>query len=337
MPTTAISNLWTPAIWIKGADEAARTLPALLSSNAVVQSPLFDNIASGAGTIANVPFFRDLTDTAEGIQVENTAANINNHSSATQLFPILNREVGFGSGALAAAVSGQDVVGDITRQIGLARQKRMQAAIQSCLNGLFAFVSGTAALASVRNSIHTETGNSATAANLWSTAAFNNTAALLGELQGNLTGGTLFVHPIVRAAMLTADANSFERVSRGDFIVETYRGLDVYVSNALSRAGTTNGTVYATYILSPRSIGWGMKPQVSTIDVSSLQYYERPDINDYQVYDRTRYMVGIAGTAFTGTPAGQSLTNTELATASNWALRYGSADRCGAALLTTNG
>lgn len=317
MATTIISNLWSPAIWIKGADEAARSLPGLITSQAVVQSPLFDNIASGAGTAANVPFFRDLTDTAEGIQVELTAPTINNHASATQIFPILNREVSFGSGALAAAVTGEDVVGDITRQLGLARQKRMQATVLSCLNGLFAFSSGTAALLAARNNISTETGNSATAANLWSTAAFNNTAALLGELQGNMVGGAIWVHPIVRAAMLTADANSFERVSRGDFIVETYRGLDVYVSNALSRAGTTNGTVYATYILAPGSVAWGMKPQVSTIDAASLQYYERPDINDYQVYDRTRYVVGLAGTAFTGTPAGQSATNVELATAAN--------------------
>lgn len=337
MASTAISNLWSPAIWIKGTNEAARTLPGLISSQVVAQGGLFDTIASGAGTAANVPFFKDLTDTAEGIQVELTAPTINNHTSGTQIFPILNREVSFGSGALAAAVTGEDVVGDITRQLGLARQKRMQVTMLNILNGLFAFASGTAALAATRNAIHTETGNSAVAANLWSTAAFNNTAALLGELQGNLQGGAIFVHPIVRAAMLTADANSFERVSRGDLMIERYRGLDVYVSNGLSRAGTTNGTVYGTYILAPRSVALGMKPQTSGVDASSLQFYNRPDINDYQVYDRTRYVIGVAGTAFTGTPSGQSATNAELATASNWALRYGSADRCGVALLMTNG
>lgn len=337
MASTTISNLWSPAIWIKGADEAARILPGLITSRAVIQSPLFDTIASGAGVAANVPFFKDLTDTAEGIQVELTAPSLNNHTSGTQIFPILNREVAFGSGALAAAVTGSDPVQSIVNQLGLGRQKRMQVTLTKILDGLFAFTSGTAVLASTANKLAIETGNSAVAANLWSTAAFNNTAALLGELQGNLMGGAIFVHPIVRAAMLTADANSFERISRGDLMIERYRGLDVYVSNLLSRAGTTNGTVYATYILAPGSVALGMKPQVATQDAASLQVYSRPDINDTQVYDRTRYVVGVAGTAFTGSPAGQSATNTELATASNWALRYQTADRCGVALLTTNG
>lgn len=337
MASTTIANLWSPAVWIRGTNEAARILPGLITSKAAVQAPLFDEIASGAGTAANVPFFKDLSDTAEGIQVELTAPTLNNHTSGTQIFPILNREVAFGSGALAAAVTGADPVQNIVNQLGLARQKRMQVTMTKILDGVFAFTSGTAILAATKNAIHTETGNSAVAANLWSAAAFNNTAALLGELQGNLQGGAIFVHPIVRAAMLTADANSFERISRGDLILERYRGLDVYVSNLLSRAGTTNGTVYATYIMAPNSFAWGMKPQSDGVDVSSLQLYLRPDINDTQVYDRTRYVMGVAGTAFTGTPSGQSATNTELATASNWSLRYQTADRTGVALLTTNG
>lgn len=340
MASTQISNLWTPAIWIKGADEAARTLPSLITSRAIVQSPIFDGIASGAGTIANVPFFKDLTDTAEGIQVELTAPTINNHTSGTQLCPILNREVAFGSGALAAAVSGSDVVGDITRQIGVSRQKRMQLALLNILRGLFNFAgvpAAAATLSAVRYDVSLEAGASPAAGQLMSNATFNTGAALLGELQMNAANGAFWCHPQVRATLLTADANSFERVSRGDFILETYKGIPVYVSNLLSRAGATSGTTYDSYLLAPGSVALGMKPQTDQVDAASLQYYQRPDINDEQVFDRTRYCVHVAGTRFTGTPAGQSATNAELATSGNWGLAFQTADRCGVVQIRTNG
>lgn len=342
MASTAISDLWTPAIWIPQIDEVTRTKSALITSRSVVQGGQFDAIASGGGTIANLPFFKDITDTSEGIQVHLTAPTLTNHQTGIQLCPILNREVAFGVGALASAIVGgeNDPVAAITRQLGVARQKRMQVTLLNILRGLFNFAAapgGAAALSAVRSDISIEAGASAVAANLISNSAFNSASALLSELQSNAIDGAIWCHPNIRAALLTQDANSFERISRGDFILETYKGIPVYVSNLLSRAGATTGTVYDTYIMAPSAIAIGMKPQSDMIDAASLQYYARPDINDEQIYDRTRYVVHVAGTAFTGTPAGQSATNAELSTSTNWALRYQSADRCGIVQLRTNG
>lgn len=340
MAATTIANLWTPAVWIPAADEAARLLPSLITSGAVRQSGLFDSIATGGGTTANLPFFRDLTDTSEGIQVEGTAPTINNLASATNLAAILNREVAFGVEALAASVSGSDPVAGITRQLGMARQKRMQLTLLSILRGLFAFNSApatAAALSGVRYDVSLEAGASPAAGQLIDSTKFNNACALMGELQGNLTGGAVWMHPMIRAALLNADANSFERSSKGDFILETYKGIPVYVSNSLSRAGTTSGTTYDTYVLAPGVIGWGMKPQASGIDAASLQYYERPDLNQAQIFDRTRSLIHLNGTRFTGSPAGQSATNTELGTSTNWALAFQTADRVGVVQIRTNG
>lgn len=342
MASTTIANLWTPAIWIPQVDEVTRTKPALITSRAVVQGGQFDEIASGGGTIANLPFFKDITDTAEGIQVELTAPSLNNHISGIQLCPILNREVAFAAGALASAITGPDAdpVASITNQLGVARQKRMQVTLLNVLRGLFNFSAapgGAAALSATRSDISIEAGASAVAANLISNSAFNSASALLAELQSNAIDGAIWCHPNIRAALLTQDANSFERLSRGDFMLETYKGIPLYVSNLLSRAGATTGTVYDTYIMAPRAIAIGMKPQTDSIDVASLQYYKRPDINDEQIYDRTRYVVHVAGTAYTASPAGQSATNAELAVAASWSLRYQTADRCGIVQLRTNG
>jgi len=341
MAHATIANLWSPAVWIRGVDEKTRYIPSIITSGAVLQSPQLDEIATGAGTTANIPFFKDITDTAEGIQVEATAPTVNAITGGTSIGTILNREVSFGVNALAAAVTGEDVVGGIVRQLALARQKRMQTALMNTLRGLFGFstapAAGTAVLNAAMAEHFSETGASPAAGLLIDSTKFNNAAALLGELQASLLGGAIWMHPTIRAALLNSDENSFERTSRGDFILETYKGIPVYVSAALSRAGTTSGTVFDTYILSPNAIGYGAKPQVDGMGAASLQYDVDPAKNQEAIYDRTRYLVHVDGTRFTGSPAGQSATNAELATVGNWGLAYQSADRCGIVCMRTNG
>ena len=351
MPSTVISNVWNPAVWIQGIDEIVATNPSFITSGAVARSPFLDAIASGAGTSANVPFFRDLSDDSEAIQAELVAATVGNHRSANQVCTILNREIAWGSGALAAAVTGADIVGDITRQIGTAQQKRIQSAVIATLRGLYAFSSapGTnsalstaaTAVAGSRYDISIEAGNSATSANLISSAGFNLAVGLMGELGDSLVGsGAILMHPQIKASLLNQDATNWSTVpvSGQPARLTTYKGIPVFQSAALRRAGATNGFVYDTYVLGAGAVGLGRKPQVGDmVDVASLQYERKQSTNEEIVYDRTRYIVHVNGVAWTGSPAGQSATNTELSTAGNWALRFGSPDRCGVVQIRTNG
>jgi len=165
-----------------------------------------------------------------------------------------------------------------------------------------------------------------------------DTFALLGELQNDLLGGAMFCHPNLRAALLKQDENNFERKSQGAFTVERYKGVPLYVSNLLVRAGTTSGFVYDTYFLAAGIVAQGEKPQMGdVIDVASLQFDTEKGKNNQVIYDRTRFLMHLSGMKWVGNPAGQSATNAELQTAENWQLVYQSADRVGVACLQTNG
>jgi hypothetical protein len=59
--------------------------------------------------------------------------------------------------------------------------------------------------------------------------------------------------------------------------------------------------------------------------------------NNIALYDRTRFLMHVVGTKWKGSPAGQSATNAELATAGNWELAYTSAARVPAVRIQTNG
>jgi len=348
MPATLISDLWTPAIWVPGVDEAARSLPALITSGAVIQNPDLDAIASGPGTAANLPFFRDFTDAADVIQVQAQAATVNAITGANNIAPILNREYGIGVEALAAQVPtlpGQnDPVQAILNRLGVHRQKRAQAVLLNILRGLFHTAStpnaATGTLAAARFDAFLEAGASPASGQLMDRSKFVRALALLGELLDNVRGGVIWMHPVVRQALADADSTGFSTVklSGQDMTIETYQGIPLRTSNLLSRAGATSGTVYDTYVLGAGTVGWGQMPQVGDeIGVASLQLDRVKSTNTTAIYDRTRQLLHINGTRFTGTPAGQSATNAELATNTNWALSFQSADRCGVVCIRTNG
>src|SRR5207344_297189 len=97
------------------------------------------------------------------------------------------------------------------------------------------------------------------------------------------------------------------------FTVRTYREVPIFACEGLSRAGTTDGFVYDSYIMASGVIARGEKPQMpdewDTISVAALQFAADKDKNNAYIYDRTRFLLHINGTKWVGTPAGQSATN----------------------------
>ena len=347
MAIATISNLWTPAIWIQGMRERQATFPSVLNSGVAISNVIFDGIAAGAGVSANVPFFLDISDQSDAPAVENTAPSIQGVTSGLQIAPILNRETANHVTALAAQTSGSDPVGEFVNVLAERRLKQRNATLIALLRGAFAGLGASGATAAVddmRLDAFDETGLDATSSQTMGADLFITGKALLGELADTLRNGALIAHPNVIASLERADKDSFkDGVQSGlDFTVRTYRGVPVFSSSLLVRAGTTNGYVYETYLLSQGIVAKGEKPQVGgtpanpAIDVASLNYNPSVDLNNERIYDRTRFLMHLNGLKWTGTPSGQSATNAELATAASWDLAYSTADRVGAVCIKTN-
>ena len=347
MALTEIADLFTPDIWLRALREKMATFPSLLNSGVAVSDAVFDAIASGAGTKANIPFFKDITDDADAIQVENSAPTDGQITTGTQIAPILNRVTSNAVTALSGQVSGEDPAGAITDQIVARRMKQRQTTLLSVLRGAF---DGTGAkdaaaeLSENRLEYFDESGLDATADQTFSADLFITGKALLGELADELAGGALWIHPNVLATLEIADKESFkDGVESGlPFTVRTYRGVPIFVSSQLRRNGTTNGSVYETYLLARGIVAKGEKPQVSgpinspVLDVASFNITVDAAKNNLTMYDRTRFVMHLNGMKYVGTPAGQSATNTELATAADWDFVYSSEARTGAVLIRTN-
>jgi hypothetical protein len=341
MPTT-ISDLWIPDIWLQTMREKQATFPVLLNSGVVVDNPKAAELASGPGEVATIPFFKDITDQDDEIQVENAEPAVDNKITSGLMKAVAcNRVCKSSATAFSAQLSGEDPVGEISAQMVQRRLKQRQKTLLAMIRGAFgsAGASGVAApLQAVRVDAFDESGNDATAEQLMGVELFINAKSLMGELADDLMDGALWIHPTVLAALELADETSFDKASRGPWTIRTYRGIPIYVSESLVRAGATSGYVYETYLLAKGIVARGEKPQkTDVVDVAALQMEKKFGLNNEIIYDRTRFVLHLNGMKWVGTPAAESPSNAELGTIANWNLVLATPNRVGAVCIRTNG
>ncbi len=345
----SIADLWVPDVWVSALREPQATYPVLFQSGVVTRSPIMDNLASGEGQSVNVPYFKDITDQSDEIQIENTAPSDQGQTGSKMVGVPLNRVSKNTSGALAAAVTGTNPLAQIISAIYMRRMKQRQSTTLAMLRGLF----GSAGAANVAACMSanryggttaepfTENGLGAQSNNLFSPDLFIYAKALLGELADQLAAGAMWVHPNVLARLEQLDSLNFKSIvvpSALPFTVTTYRGVPIYTSSALYRAGTGNGFVYETYLMAQGVIGYGERAQKGdVIDVAALTYFPDRDKNNEIVWDRTRHVQHVLGTKWIGNPAGQSATNAELQTTTNWQYVFQTANRTPIVCIRTNG
>jgi hypothetical protein len=309
-----------------------------------------DAVAAGGGITANIPFFKDITDQADEIQVENTGPTTDNgQPSGKMVATVLNRVTKNSVTALSGAVSGSDPLGAIINQLVARRMKQRNVTLISILKGLFNAAGAPNAAASLAanrygttaTEVFLEAGAAPPAGQCVSPDVFIYTSALLGELEDDLANGVFFCHPQIKAKLRSLDGLNFKTTvmpSQLPFTITTYRGVPIVTSSKLVRAGTTSGFVYDSYLIANGTIGYGEKAQAGdVVDAASLQYWRDPDKNNELIYDRTRFVMHPNGMKWVGTPAGQSAVNTELSAPANWNLQWSSADRTGIACFRTNG
>ncbi len=341
MPTT-ISDLWVPDIWLETMREKQATFPSLLNSGVVVDNPKAAELASGPGEVATIPFFKDITDQDDELQVEDTEPQVDNKITSGQMKAIAcNRVTKNSATAFSAQLSGEDPVGEITAQIMQRRLKQRQKTLLAMVRGAFgsAGASGVnAPLKALRVDAFDESGSDPTAEQLMGIDLFINGKSLMGELADDLMDGALWLHPTILAALELADETSFDKASKGPWTIRTYRNIPIYTSESLVRAGATNGFVYDTYLLAKGIVARGEKPQkTDVVDVAAFQMERKFGVNNEIIYDRTRFVMHLNGMKWVGTPAAESPTNAELGTIANWNLVFTTANRVGAVCIRTNG
>ena len=154
-------------------------------------------------------------------------------------------------------------------------------------------------------------------------ATFVDACAKLGDAADRLTA--VGMHSATEAALRKLDLIDFLPDSEGKPMLRTFQGRRVVVDDTLpTRAGSTDGTVYTTYLFGQGAFAKGVapldgEPLQGGFGTEGVELARVPLDSDSVLINRRRYVLHPRGVKFTSASvAGDSPTNAELENQANW-------------------
>lgn len=316
MASTKIADVIVPEVFNPYVIERTAERAQFYFSGIISTNPELNRLASAGGKLINMPFWSDLTGDDEVLSdaAALTPAKI---TAAQDVAALLMRGKAWSVNDLAVALSGDDPMGAIGDLVAdYWARRRMQVGLAALKGAIADNVANDAGdmVADVTGATNADV----TAATKFSGDVFVDGQATFGDAIGGLSGVSF--HPTVYHNLKKIDNISFERESNGSLEVETYRGLRVIVDRNMpyvaagGALSTDTAPEYTTYLFGQGAIGMGSggAPVPTETDRDSLA---GEDI----LVTRDHFLMHPRGIAFaSGSVAGSSPTNAELALAANW-------------------
>ena len=318
MAKTAVADIIIPTEFEKYAIERTAELSAFGQCGIVEHAPEFDELANMGGRTVEMPFWKDLTATRQLLS-DSAPLTVNKITSDKDIARIHNDAQTWGVNHLAKVISGDDPMQAIVDLVGDYWARTDEALIVSCLKGIFAAASMSGNLLG----IHAESVAGQSSATRLNGSTFVDACAKLGDRADRLTA--VAMHSATEAALRKLDLIDFIPDSEGKAMLRTFQGRRVVVDDNLpTRAGSTDGTVYTTYLFGQGAFARGAAPLDSAplqggFGTEGVELARLPLESDTQLINRRRYILHPRGVKFTSASvAGDSPTNAELETAANW-------------------
>jgi len=275
-------------------------------------------LAQGGGREVRMPYWKDLTATRQ-ILSDAATLTVNKITSDADIARIHNDAQVWSVNHLAEVISGDDPMGQIIDLVGGYWARTDESLVISCLKGMFA----AATMAGNLLAIHSESVAATNAGTKLNGATFVDACARLGDRADRLTA--VAMHSATEAALRKLDLIDFIPDSEGKAMLRTFQGRSVVVDDNLpTRAGTTDGTVYTTYLFGAGAFGKGTAkldsaPLQGGFGTEGVEMARVPLDSDTVLINRRRYILHPRGVKFTSASvAGDSPTNAELETSANW-------------------
>jgi hypothetical protein len=318
MAKTAVADIIIPTEFEKYAIERTAELSVFGQCGIVEHAPEFDELANMGGRTVEMPFWKDLTATRQLLS-DSAPLTVNKITSDKDIARIHNDAQTWGVNHLAKVISGDDPMQAIVDLVGDYWARTDEALIVSCLKGIFAAASMSGNLLG----IHSESVAGQSSATRLNGSTFVDACAKLGDRADRLTA--VAMHSATEAALRKLDLIDFIPDSEGKAMLRTFQGRRVVVDDNLpTRAGSTDGTVYTTYLFGQGAFARGAAPLDSAplqggFGTEGVELARLPLESDTQLINRRRYILHPRGVKFTSASvAGDSPTNAELETAANW-------------------
>lgn len=306
--TTKISNIVVPEVFNPYVMKELKEQSMLIKAGIVVPDKELDALAEKGGRLINMPYYNDL-DGDDEVLSDSSALEVNPITSGKDVAALLMRGKAWGVNDLAKALSGDDpmkAIGDLVVRYWLAKE---QTTLIKILTGAFSATTATNKL-----DISGATGDAA----MISGSTFIDAKTVLGDNAKKLTA--VAMHSATFAYLEKQNLIEYIPNSEGKVDFPSYMGKAVIVDDELPYNPTSK--VATTYLFGQGAIGRGegKAPVPTETDRDSLA---GEDI----LINRRHFLLHPRGIKFTdASVVGESPTNAELATASNWSQVYDKKD-----------
>ena len=322
---TNITDAYEPQAWSEYFVEQNTAKNQLVQAGILASDPEISAKIAQGGRLLDMPFWNDLpfdlgtgsrssvaTDTddeitPDGIDYSQDIAVVNYRTKAWQVSPLVKY------------VAGSDPV-----EVFLDRQvnwwlREKQRLLLKILAGLFG--SSGCLEATHVNSLAGEDGTNATAAQLISNDAIEDTRFLLGDAYDKFTG--MMMHSTVFKRLRSLDLIDTEADSAQNLMIQTYQGLRVIVDDGVTKtAGSTSGYKYDTFLFGQGAIAYEEIPTDPAQD-PNIELYRQPlkgtGAGALDVITRSQFVMHPRGCAWQLSPSSVDYpTDTELETVTSW-------------------
>ena len=314
MAKTSVVDIIIPTEFEKYAIERTAALSAFVQSGIVENAPEFDALASGGGREVKLPFWKDLT-AARQLLSDSASLSVNKITADQDIARIQNDAQVWSVNHLAKVISGDDPMQAIVDLVADYWARTDQSLVISSLKGIFA----AATMADNKLAIASETLAGQSNATRLNGSTFVDATVKLGDRGNRLTA--LAVHSATEAALRKLDLIDMLPDSEGKSQVATFQGRRVIVDDTLpTRAGTTDGLVYTSYLFGPGAFAKGAAPLDSTplqggIGTEGVEIFRAGLDSDTALINRRRYILPPRGVRFnSASVAGDTPTTAELET-----------------------
>ena len=324
MANTLISDVIVPEIY---ADYTAVDSPektAFFDAGVAVRNPLIDGLASGAGRIHTVPFWKDLDASVEPNYSSDATGDVATPQKVVageQIARTAYLNQGYSSADLSAELAGSDPMQRVRNRFGTYWMRQWQRRVVACLEGVLADNVANDD-GDMVNDIAGATNADVASTTLFSRSAFTGAAFTSGDNFDEYTA--LAVHSVVYKRMVDNDDIEFIPDSQGQLTIPTFMGRRVIVDDGLpfTAAGGTGSTddaaTYTSILFAGGAIGYGSGTARTPVEVER-EAAQGNGGGIETLWERNQWIIHPFGFQFTSaTVTGQSPSWANFRLAANW-------------------